>query len=335
MSLPAPKLKSLRNRPFPSMHGKKLSPKLARLVESNKLMKSSHSSRKLDWFRERLHAKQNLRTFYGWLPAKYLQKTMKKAYQSSHPTGPIFLQHLERLAFMVVYRAGFACTPREAQSQIKAGWYTLNGSVLKAPKKSLEVGDILVVVPEKRALLKASLLKMKGKKSKQWVGNSPQENQNIQDNKDNQESLHSQSSEFVSFKESTKVHPSLKLALLESSSEWSQPSLLLWRLRLLGDKYLKSKHMEAVVSGLSLQKACVQISNAWKDVVDQDSFPDVPKSMEDVLNQKYETFPLPGVYSASHLEVNPKIFSCVLIHPPLHLVYPVKVDERGLEALYR
>lgn len=329
MSLPAPKLKSLRNRPFPSMHGKKLSPKLARLFESNTLMKSSISSRKLAWFQERLHAKQNLRMFYGWLPAKYLQKTMKKASQSSHPTGPIFLQHLERLAFMVVYRAGFACTPREAQAQIKAGWYTLNGSVLKACKKNLEVGDILVVVPEKIALLKASLLKMKGKKSNQWVGSTFQENQTIQ------ESHYTRSSECVSRKESTKMYSSLKLSLVNSSSEWSHPSLLLWRLRLLGEKYLKSKHMEAAVHGLSLQKACVQISNAWKNVVDQDSFPDVPKSMEDVLNQKYETFLLPGLYSVSHLEVNPKIFSCVLIHPPLHLVYPVKVDERGLEALYR
>ena len=304
MSIPAPKLRSLRLRPYPTFHEKKLSPKLARLLENKKLFVKTLSGRKLGWFKDRLHAKQNLRAFYGWLPAKFFQKTMKKAHASFHPTGPIFLQSLERMVSMVIFRAGFAATPREAKSQIRAGYYTLNGKVLKAPSKALEVGDILCVHPDRAAAVKARISQMKAKSTLRWKPKT------------------------------SKVLNLVKALLVKKVDHWSLPSLLLWRLRMLGQKPMVSKHLEAFLQSSQLQKAHLHMAPSWKDVHNQASFPSVhmlTRSTREPLND----LPLNGMYTSSHLEVNPRVLSCVLVHPPLHLLYPMKVDEGGLESLYR
>ena len=126
MTLPYPRLRTLRSRSAPVFHTKKLSAKLARLVESKRLGRPQPSFRKLSWYKDRLQARQNVRAFYGWMPATSLGRLMKKARAHRPTAGPTFLQSLERMAFMVVYRAGFAPTPRSARTQVRQGWYTLN-----------------------------------------------------------------------------------------------------------------------------------------------------------------------------------------------------------------
>lgn len=313
MTLPYPRLRALRSRSAPVFHTKKLSAKLARLVESKRLGRPQPSFRKLSWYKERLQARQNVRAFYGWMPATSLGRLMKKARAHRPTAGPTFLQSLERMAFMVVYRAGFAPTPRSARTQVRQGWYTLNGKVLTAATRMLDLGDTLLLQSSYHSAAHAHLQCTKYTHTTQWKET-----------------------------EKSGFHTGLQLSLLGNGDGMVDPSSLVWRLRMLSLQ--KSAHLSSgkkegfsrLHTEIGLHQTFVLkgdtslLHDSWASLKNQSSFSPLWSKKDRSTVEKI----LPGRYLSGHLETNPRIFGLTLVSPPSHLVYPMKVNERTLDRLY-
>lgn len=312
MTLPYPRLRTLRSRPTPVFHTKKLSAKLARLIESRRLGFQGRSLRKLSWYKERLQARQSVRAFYGWMPATHLGRLMKKTRASRVTAGPLFLQSLERMAFMVVYRAGFASTPRAARTQVRQGWYTLNGKPLTAATRMLDLGDTLLLRAQYLSIAYMQLQKTKYTHTNQW------KEKGLQDQYGLQASL---------------------LGQIDSEKDLAG---LVWRLRALSLQKSRSLpvvknatfrrlHLEVGLHHTRVLKADTDhLHESWAQVKNQLSFPSLPDKPQGFMVEKV----LPGRYMAGHIEANPRIFMLTLISPPAHLIYPMKVNERTLDRLY-
>nr|YP_008999842.1 ribosomal protein S4 [Prasinoderma coloniale]AGW52227.1 ribosomal protein S4 [Prasinoderma coloniale] len=312
MTLPYPRLRTLRSRPAPVFHTKKLSAKLARLIEGGRLGLQGRSSRKLSWYKERLQARQNVRAFYGWMPATHFGRLMKKARSNQATAGPLFLQSLERMAFMVVYRAGFASTPRAARTQVRQGWYTLNGKPLSAATRMLALGDTLLLRARYLSVAHTQLQKTKYTQTHQWK----------------EEDLQNQYG--------------LQTSLLGQAESTKDLAGLVWRLRALSlqksqgltatkKASFRRLHLEVGLHHTRVLKADTNpLHESWERVKNQSSFPSLPENPQRWVPEKV----LPGRYMAGHIETNPRLFMLTLISPPAHLVYPMKVNERTLDRLY-
>jgi len=91
-----------------------------------------------------LQEKQKARFTYGVLE-KQFRRYYEEAVRKSGKTGEVLLQILESRLDNVVYRAGLACTRRQARQLVSHGHFLVNGQKVNVPSLRVARYDIIDV----------------------------------------------------------------------------------------------------------------------------------------------------------------------------------------------
>lgn len=109
----------------------------------------SRADKKLSNYGLQLLEKQRLRAYYGVME-KQMRNYASKAFRSGEQPGEFLLRTLEVRLDNLVYRAGYACSIREARQMVVHGHFTVNGSKVDIPSYAISVGDVIVLREKSR-----------------------------------------------------------------------------------------------------------------------------------------------------------------------------------------
>lgn len=130
-----------------------ISPKAARMKNSNPPGQHGAARKKLSEYALQLAEKQKVRRTYGLLE-KQFHRTYERAVRKKGVTGTILLQLLECRLDNILYRSGLATTRPQARQYIVHGHVQVNGQKVDIASYQMKPGDILTVREKSRAILK-------------------------------------------------------------------------------------------------------------------------------------------------------------------------------------
>ena len=99
-----------------------------------------------------LREKQKAKFIYGVLE-KQFRAYYDKALRVEGITGDNLMTILESRLDNVVFRLGFARTPKEARQTVRHGHITVNGRRVDIPSYQVKAGDVVAVAPKFKDLL--------------------------------------------------------------------------------------------------------------------------------------------------------------------------------------
>lgn len=132
------RLKAMRKHHAVLWPHKKLSPK-----QTMALSKPQRQGTRVSNHAYQLRAYQTLRILYGYMSKKHLQAVYAKAKATQGRPGDTLIGLLERRLEMVVYRAMFAQSLKEARQLINHGHITVNGTKAARASTILQPGDVV------------------------------------------------------------------------------------------------------------------------------------------------------------------------------------------------
>lgn len=109
-----------------------------------------------------LREKQKVKRMYG-VRERQFRRYFTSAKKGRGVTGQILLQLLERRLDNVLYRMGFSTSRREGRQIVRHRGMMINGKVVDIPSYSVNVGDVIQVVPKREGQanrIKANLERM-------------------------------------------------------------------------------------------------------------------------------------------------------------------------------
>lgn len=105
---------------------------------------NANPRKKVSEYGMQLKEKQKLKFIYGVLE-KQFHHYYELAFKEEGVTGENLIRLLETRLDNVVFRAGFACTRREARQLVGHGHYTVNGKRVDIPSYRVKTGDVIAV----------------------------------------------------------------------------------------------------------------------------------------------------------------------------------------------
>lgn len=100
---------------------------------------------------KQLREKQTVKEIYLLRETRFknlFKQAMAMAEKNNANKGHLFLQLLERMLFIMIYRAGLAKSKSTARQIVVHGHVKVNGRKVKSPTYILNVGDIVEISPK-------------------------------------------------------------------------------------------------------------------------------------------------------------------------------------------
>lgn len=130
---------------------------------STKYFIPTYCNRFKNIFRESLINKQRLKFLYGFFPQKQLKTIVNKPKMAGyHPiTPPVKLfQQLEYRLDVILYRAFFVKSPRQAKQLIHHRQVLINGLIAANSRVIVKLGDFIEIVPYRHKFIKENVYKL-------------------------------------------------------------------------------------------------------------------------------------------------------------------------------
>ena len=121
-------------------------------------------------YRMQLREKQKVKRIYGVLERQF-REIFERAATSKGVTGTQLLQRLETRLDNVSYRLGFGNSRKQARQRVRHGHVLVNGKRVTIPSFTLDVGDVVELVPEMKKNLEvvASVESASSKLTFDWL----------------------------------------------------------------------------------------------------------------------------------------------------------------------
>lgn len=120
------------------------------------------ATKQLSEYGRQLREKQKARWTFG-LTEKSLKRLAKEARSHAGSSSDNLLIQLERRLDTVVFRAGFATTPRQARQMTTHGHFLVNGRRVDVPSVTMNPGDTIELRPKLKGSLLYTAPKQEGK----------------------------------------------------------------------------------------------------------------------------------------------------------------------------
>ena len=126
---------------------------------------------KLSDYGIQLREKQKVKRMYGVLERQF-QRYLGIARKAKGVTGQMLLETLERRLDNVLYRLGFATSRKEGRQLVRHRAVTVNGRLVDIPSYSVQVGDVIQLIPAHEGqakLVKENLERTKDRTMPAWL----------------------------------------------------------------------------------------------------------------------------------------------------------------------